>query len=205
MTKPVENYTKDELLKKRAVAEKILKTNKEIPKEQRQQLLKLIQYIDTKLANYSNETTEQNLMSTKAPVPARSVRSEREAGENVSIRTREKLLELIKVEVKPSLKSPISAVFCTPEELHIFSQNNNVITVNGFVHSQNSYGAMIKSDFSFDYKVENGRFIRIGKSFNMQMTEKEVKHSVGVWTYAIISTILLFFFFYFFDSIIFGW
>ena len=52
---------------------------------------------------------------------------------------------LLKV-IKPSLKAPVTAVLCPVDEMTI-TNNNGVYTVVGYVNSQNSYGAFIKTDF----------------------------------------------------------
>ena len=48
--------------------------------------------------------------------------------------------------IKPSLKAPMTAVLCQVDEMTI-TNNNGVYTVVGYVNSQNSYGAFIKTDF----------------------------------------------------------
>ena len=52
---------------------------------------------------------------------------------------------LLKV-IMPSLKAPVTAVLCPVDEMTI-TNNNGVYTVVGYVNSQNSYGAFIKTDF----------------------------------------------------------
>ena len=49
--------------------------------------------------------------------------------------------------IKPSLKAPLTAVLCGIDEMRITCQNG-VYSIAGYVSSQNSYGAMIKTDFS---------------------------------------------------------
>ena len=93
-----------------------------------------------------------------------------------------KMLEVIKPYVKSQLKAPVSAVFCEPDELIVNAHedssdsfqsledelkrykellNQGVIdggsyTVEGYVSSQNTYGAMIKNDFICELKT-NGK------------------------------------------------
>lgn len=57
-------YDKDDLLRKRAAAEKSLAANDNLSVEQRQQLLKLIQYIDSKLATGASAPNEIDTPST---------------------------------------------------------------------------------------------------------------------------------------------
>ncbi|MCR5166359.1 MAG: hypothetical protein K6C13_03960 [Oscillospiraceae bacterium] len=61
---------------------------------------------------------------------------------------KEVLLKCIEPNVKALLKAPVSAVFCSPNELIIHTNGDGSLKVEGYVSSQNSYGAMIKNDFS---------------------------------------------------------
>ena len=66
--------------------------------------------------------------------------------------TKEELMEVVKPAVCRQLKSPASAQF--PMELVTVSGNDlQGYKVDGFVDSQNSYGAMIRNDFSAVVKI----------------------------------------------------
>ena len=60
--------------------------------------------------------------------------------------------------VRSGLKAPLTAVFCKPEELMI-KECEGVYTVSGYVDSQNSYGAMIRTRMTIKMIKENGKFV----------------------------------------------
>ena len=53
------------------------------------------------------------------------------------------------------LKTPATAKFCPLEEMTVLNNNGNY-QISGYVDSQNSYGAMIRTPFTFNVKEENG-------------------------------------------------
>lgn len=131
-------YDRTELLKRKAAAEKLLKTSKTISKEQRQQLLNLIRAIDAKLISFPDKTTEQYRMPAKEPTLTRLItNSEKGESGNIDIRTREKLPRRIKIGANPGLligAVMAIAIICiiailkiniSPEEKE---QSNHVIT-----------------------------------------------------------------------------
>lgn len=72
---------------------------------------------------------------------------------------KQKILDAVIPEVKKSLKSPYSAVFCSLEELKI-EQRGNEYEVLGYVDSQNSYGAMLRTEFEYYVNANDNREIR---------------------------------------------
>lgn len=69
--------------------------------------------------------------------------------------TNQEIMAVVKPAVCNQLKSPASAQF--PVELiSIVGDDLRGYQVSGFVDSQNSYGAMIRNDFSATVAVENG-------------------------------------------------
>ena len=69
--------------------------------------------------------------------------------------TNEEIMKVVKVAVGAQLKSPASAQY--PVDLiAITGDDTRGYHVSGFVDSQNSYGAMIRNDFTADVAVENG-------------------------------------------------
>ena len=67
----------------------------------------------------------------------------------------ENLSDNILKAVKPFLKAPGTASLCGNEELKI-SCDNGIYTVEGYVNSQNSYGAMIGTDFTVTARYQDG-------------------------------------------------
>ena len=67
--------------------------------------------------------------------------------------------------IKPCLKAPLTAVLCSPEELTITKvSNNGEYNIVGYVNSQNSYGALIKTDVTATaIRLSDGTWV-IGKT-----------------------------------------
>ena len=61
--------------------------------------------------------------------------------------------------IKPTLKAPMTAVLCTPQELRIAVDVNGEFSIGGYVSSQNSYGAMISTDFTAKARYVNGMWM----------------------------------------------
>lgn len=69
--------------------------------------------------------------------------------------TNEEIMKVVKPMVCAQLKSPASAQF--PVDLiSIVGDDERGYNIEGFVDSQNSYGAMLRNDFTADVVVENG-------------------------------------------------
>ena len=69
--------------------------------------------------------------------------------------TNQEIMAVVKPVICNQLKSPASAQF--PVDLiSIVGDEERGYQVSGFVDSQNSYGAMIRNDFSATVAVENG-------------------------------------------------
>jgi len=68
------------------------------------------------------------------------------------------LLSLLEPMIKAQLKAPLTAVFCGADELILNFGGNNVYNIGGYVNSQNSYGALIKTDFKAKAMYINGRW-----------------------------------------------
>lgn len=69
--------------------------------------------------------------------------------------TNEEIMKVVKPAICNQLKSPASAQF--PVDLiSIVGDDVQGYRVSGFVDSQNSYGAMIRNDFSANVAIENG-------------------------------------------------
>ena len=113
---------------------------------------------------------------------------------------KEAIITLLTPSVKSQLKAPLSAVMCSPEELVITSvDTNGKYKVSGYVNAQNSYGAMIKTNFNYTVKENNGSYSIVGGGLENQAA----KNMASYYLYGIIITIILFAFFYFMNDIIF--
>lgn len=64
--------------------------------------------------------------------------------------------------IKNTLKSPSTAKFSDPNTLHeenvILGDEPNSYVIIGYVDAQNSFGAMIRSDFSVAIKIKNNQY-----------------------------------------------
>ena len=69
--------------------------------------------------------------------------------------TNQEIMSVVKPAVCAQLKSPASALFPV-DMISIVGDDMRGYRVEGFVDSQNSYGAMIRTDFSATVGVENG-------------------------------------------------
>ncbi len=100
--------------------------------------------------------------------------------------------------VKRGLKAPATAVFCKPEELQI-KEYEGVYTVSGWVDSQNSYGAMIRTPFTLKMKNENGKIISM-TNIHMLGSKQFAANYFTYLLFGIIITAILFGISYFFIS-----
>lgn len=69
--------------------------------------------------------------------------------------TNEEIMKVVKPAICSQLKSPASAQFPV-DMISIVGDDERGYHIEGFVDSQNGYGAMIRNDFTADVKVENG-------------------------------------------------
>lgn len=105
-------------------------------------------------------------------------------------RNERKSVENSEAKVKELLVSPLTAVFCSAEELTVISLENGGVKLQGFVNSQNSYGAMIRTVFTIH---------GLGDSSNFSVTHVTMKNQAAEITaasygWAIVITIILYLF-----------
>lgn len=120
---------------------------------------------------------------------------------------KEQTLEVIKPFVTKRLKAPLTAVFCSPEELWIKQKGNGKYWVGGEVNSQNGFGALTCTDFLVVLNIkDSGTYIKgvyIGKkeisdyktrTFSMCFTFIVIAIIVclGYWAYTDIEGLLNF-------------
>ena len=60
--------------------------------------------------------------------------------------------------IRPQLKAPMTAVLCEQEQM-VITNNNGEYDIRGFVNSQNSYGALIATDFAVKARYYNGSWV----------------------------------------------
>lgn len=124
----------------------------------------LITFIKTKpIVQHKKEEINYTTPNYTAPVNG-TERSERGNGmEN------DEIMKVVKPAICNQLKSPASAQF-PAELLSIIGDDERGYQVSGFVDSQNSYGAMIRNDFTANVVIENGFLVvksaSVGKKAN---------------------------------------
>ena len=96
------------------------------------------------------------------------------------------------------LKAPASAVFPAFDEM-VVNGSNGHYSVSGFVDSQNSYGATIRSTYTFNVeKDESGKwkctdkFVDTASQINAQMNSQMVGNTILWWILGIIGTLITF-------------
>lgn len=108
----------------------------------------------------------------------------------------DELAELILMAVKPQLKSPFTAVLCSKEEMLVIPDGKGGYDITGYVNSQNSYGAMIRTSF----KVNAANYGSNWQILSCKVGEREAKiagkNFAYIWIIAIVLTLLTSGFFY---------
>ena len=107
------------------------------------------------------------------------------------------------------LKSPASAKFCSLEEMTVTALSNGAYIVSGYVDSQNSYGAFIRSPFTITVFNYNGvwknadQFVDTSAVVQNVVQKQVVSNTIAYWILGIILTIVGTAIFYLFDFVIF--
>lgn len=79
------------------------------------------------------------------------------------MKTKEELMEAVKPAICGKLKSPASAQF-PMETITVTGNDLEGYKVNGYVDSQNGYGAMIRNDFHAEVKVSSSGYLTVTSS-----------------------------------------
>lgn len=109
--------------------------------------------------------------------------------------TNSEIMDVVKPEICSKLKSPASAQF--PVDLiSITGDDTNGYQVNGFVDSQNSYGAMIRNDFTAQVKVRNGVpdviFSSVGTKASIENAKQFGINYIAITIFTIIGAAILY-------------
>lgn len=104
--------------------------------------------------------------------------------------------------IKPSLKAPLSAILCSKEELRI-TQSGEEYHIEGYVNSQNSFGAMIATDFSASARYANGTWVITDMKVGVKAAKNTAKNfainyiaitifvlAMGLLSYFLISSLI---------------
>lgn len=103
-----------------------------------------------------------------------------------------------------TLKAPASAVFCCVEEMSVTNEND-VYVVQGYVDSQNSYGAMIRTPFKCNVVKKDGvwKSADYFVSASANIATKVAANTAIYWIFGIVMSLILTGFFYFIFKFIF--
>lgn len=113
------------------------------------------------------------------------------ATSNIDKDTRRDIYALFCKEISTCLKAPATAVFCKEEELQIIKQNG-IYYISGWVDSQNSFGAMIRTNINnFKIKDENG-ILMIKSNSKIMASNSFVKFFAANWFVSLIFTLISF-------------
>ena len=104
--------------------------------------------------------------------------------------------------VRGCLKAPLTAVLCGREQM-VITESNGVYTIEGVVHSQNGFGAMIATDFRVTAYCNNGYWVitscEVGKKAATAYAKSFAKNyaiiSICVVALGLVGTFFLFFIF----------
>lgn len=96
------------------------------------------------------------------------------------------------------LKAPASAVFPGFDQM-IVGGGNGFYTVSGFVDSQNSYGAMIRSQYTYNVSKDmNGKwhcsdqFVNTADQISRQINNQVIGSTILWWILGLLGTIITF-------------
>ena len=100
--------------------------------------------------------------------------------------------------IRPKLKAPITAVLCGIEEMTI-TQNYGEYEIQGYVNSQNSYGAMVATDFTVKARFINNTWIITNTAIGVKNAKNFAKsfaaNYIAITIFGIVMAIMLYFLF----------
>lgn len=110
--------------------------------------------------------------------------------------TNQEIMAVVKPAICNQLKSPASAQF--PVDLFsIVGNETRGYQVSGFVDSQNSYGAMIRNDFTATVAIENGfpvvKSSTVAAKANVQRAKEFGVNYIAISIFTLIGGALLYF------------
>lgn len=110
----------------------------------------------------------------------------------------EEIMKVVKPAICAQLKSPASAQFPV-DMISIVGDEMRGYHIAGYVDSQNSYGAMIRNDFTADVAVENGFPVVKSSSVAVKANQERAKafgiNYVVITIFTIVMGALLYFIF----------
>ena len=107
------------------------------------------------------------------------------------------ILEAIKPNILERLNAPLTAIFCSPDELILEEKRNGGNwEVRGTLNSQNKFGALLKANFLVVIRIENDgkkSVLYVDGVYINEEIEKYEKRNIEKFS-IIIMTVITFFF-----------
>lgn len=107
------------------------------------------------------------------------------------------ILEAIKPNILERLNAPLTAIFCSPDELILEEKRNGGNwEVRGTLNSQNKFGALLKANFLVVIRIENNEkksVLYVDGVYINEEIEKYEKRNIEKFS-IIIMTVIIFFF-----------
>ena len=107
------------------------------------------------------------------------------------------ILEAIKPNILERLNAPLTAIFCSPDELILEEKRNGGNwEVRGTLNSQNKFGALLKANFLVVIRIENNgkkSVLYVNGVYINEEIEKYEKRNIEKFS-IIIMTVIIFFF-----------
>ena len=107
------------------------------------------------------------------------------------------ILEAIKPNILERLNAPLTAIFCSPDELILEEKRNGGNwEVRGTLNSQNKFGALLKANFLVVIRIENDgkkSVLYVDGVYINEENEKYEKRNIEKFS-IIIMTVITFFF-----------
>lgn len=96
------------------------------------------------------------------------------------------------------LKAPATAQFCSLEEMTV-TTTGDIYVVSGYVDSQNSYGAIVRTPFKITVFKDNGVWKNADKFINTSavIQGKIISNTIMWWILGIIGSVITFLIYYF--------
>lgn len=107
------------------------------------------------------------------------------------------ILEVIKPNILERLNAPLTAIFCSPDELILEEKRNGGNwEVRGTLNSQNKFGALLKANFLVVIRIENNgkkSVLYVDGVYINKEIEKYEKRNIEKFSIIIMMVIIFFF------------
>ena len=107
------------------------------------------------------------------------------------------ILEAIKPNILERLNAPLTAIFCSPDELILEEKRNGGNwEVRGTLNSQNKFGALLKANFLVVIRIENNgkkSVLYVDGVYINEEIEKYEKRNIEKFSIIIMMVIIFFF------------